>query len=119
MIKTALISSLEKCFLDQQVEDFIPLFADRIVHVHVKDYQVTPGNSREKLPEEYTSRGGNLLLDRLVGQGSVRVQAAFEALKAIGYHGAVALETGPMGSDEEQSFRYNLEVVNRYIAAYL
>ena len=25
MIKTALISSLEKCFLDQQVEDFAPL----------------------------------------------------------------------------------------------
>ena len=27
MIKTALISSLEKCFPDQQVEDFAPLSA--------------------------------------------------------------------------------------------
>lgn len=106
-------------FVDEDVEDFIPAFADRIVHVHVKDYQVTPGNTREKLPEEYTSRNGNFLLDRLVGQGSVHIRKAFETLTAMGYQGAVALETGPMGPDEEQSFCNNLETVNHYIAAYL
>ena len=106
-------------FVDEDVEDFIPAFADRIAHVHVKDYLITPGTSREKLPEEYTSKGGNFLQDRLIDQGSVHIQKAFAALKAIGYNGAVAVETGPMGPDEEQSFRYNLETVNRYITAYL
>lgn len=33
-------------FVDENVEAFIPAFADRIVHVHAKDYAVTPGNSR-------------------------------------------------------------------------
>ena len=39
-------------FVDEDVEEFIPAFADRIVHVHVKDYLVTSGNSREKAADE-------------------------------------------------------------------
>ena len=56
-------------FVDENVEDFIPAFAERIVHVHVKDYIVTAGSSRAIEPGEYTSRGGNYLRDCLVGEG--------------------------------------------------
>lgn len=106
-------------FVDEHVEGFISAFADRIVHVHAKDYRVTPGSCREKLPGEYISRGGNYLAGCLIGEGSVHTEAAFRALQAMDYRGAVALEGDPIGPDEEASFRKNLETVNRLIDRYL
>lgn len=106
-------------FVDEQVEDFIPMFADRIVHVHAKDYVVTPGTSRSVEAGEYTSKGGNYLKGCLIGEGSVNTDAAFRALQAMGYHGCVALEGDPIGPDEETSFRKNLETVTRYMDQYL
>ena len=106
-------------FADEDVEDFIPAFADRIVHVHVKDYIVTDGTAREKLPCEYTSKGGHFLQGCLIGEGSVHTDAAFRALQAMGYQGYVALEGDPIGPDEEASFRKNQETVNDYIQRYL
>ena len=106
-------------FVDEHVEPFIHKFADRIVHVHVKDYLVTDGSSRAIQEGEYASRGGNYLKGCLVGEGSVHTDAAFEALRAMGYHGVVALEGDPLGPDEEASFCKNQETVIRYIEAYL
>lgn len=102
-------------FVDEHVEGFISAFADRIVHVHVKDYLVTPGTSREKLPGEYTSRGGNYLAGCLIGQGSVHMEDAFQALKDIGYRGAFSLEGDPIGPDEEASFCKNHKIVEDYL----
>ena len=106
-------------FVDENVEDFIPAFAERIVHVHVKDYIVTAGSSRAIEPGEYTSRGGNYLRDCLVGEGSVHTDAAFQALKDMGYKGIVSLEGDPLGPDEEASFCKNQETVTRYMDLYL
>lgn len=106
-------------FVDEHVEDFIQKFADRIVHVHAKDYIVTNGTSREILPGEYASKGGNYLQGCLIGEGSVHTEDAFKALQAIGYKGFVALEGDPIGPDEEASFRKNLEIVTGYIHQYL
>ena len=106
-------------FVDENVEDFIPVFSDRIVHVHAKDYIVTPGTSRSKQEDEYTSRGGNYLRGCLIGEGSVRTDEAFKALRAIGYKGFVALEGDPIGPDEEHSFRQNLDAVCKRITQYL
>ena len=106
-------------FVDEDVENFITKFADRIVHVHVKDYIVTDGTTRAVQEGEYTSKGGNYLRDCLVGAGSVHTETAFQSLQAIGYKGYVALEGGPMGPDEEASFRKNLETVTAYMDRYL
>ena len=106
-------------FADEDVEDFISAFSDRVVHVHVKDYIVTDGTSREKLPDEYTSKGGNYLRGCLIGEGSVHTDNAFRVLQAMGYKGFVALEGDPIGPDEDASFRKNLETVNRYMDTYL
>ncbi len=106
-------------FVDEHVEGFIARFADRIVHVHVKDYIITDGASREKLPGEYTSKGGNYLQGCLIGQGSVHTEAAFRALQEIRYHGIVSLEGDPIGPDEEASFCHNLAVIRQYIDKYL
>lgn len=106
-------------FVDEHVEVFIAKFADRIVHVHAKDYIVTDGASREILPDEYTSKGGNYLRGCLIGEGSVHTDDAFRSLQAIGYHSFVALEGDPIGPDEEASFRKNQETVTGYIHQYL
>ena len=106
-------------FVDEQVEDFIPAFADRIVHVHVKDYIVTAGASRSIEAGEYTSKGGNFLKGCLIGEGSVNTAAAFQALRAMDYKGFVALEGDPIGPDEEASFRKNQQTVTRYLETYL
>ena len=106
-------------FVDEHVEDFIPAVADRIVHVHAKDYIVTDGTTRAALPGEYTSRGGNYLRGCLIGQGSVHTDTAFQALQAIGYTGCIALEGDPIGPDEEASFCKNLETVSNLICQYL
>ena len=106
-------------FVDEQVEDFIPAFADRIVHVHAKDYIVTAGTSRPIEAGEYTSKGGNFLKGCLIGEGSVNTAAAFQALRAMDYKGFVALEGDPIGPDEEASFRKNQQTVTRYLETYL
>lgn len=106
-------------FVDEAVEDFIPAFADRIVHVHTKDYIVTDGSTREIAPGEYTSKGGNYLRGCLIGEGSVHTEAAFKALQAMGYKGCVALEGDPIGPDEEASFRKNMQTVTNYMLRYL
>jgi sugar phosphate isomerase/epimerase len=106
-------------FVDENVEDFIPAFADRIVHAHAKDYIVTPGASRSVEDGEYTSKGGNFLKGCLIGEGSVNTDAAFRALQAIGYEGFVALEGDPIGPDEEASFQKNLATVRAYVSRYL
>ena len=106
-------------FVDEHVEGFISAFADRIVHVHVKDYQVTPGASREKYSDEYISKGRNYLRGCLIGDGSVHTEDAFRQLQAIGYHGAVSLEGDPIGPDEEAAFCKNLQTVTGLIDRYL
>lgn len=106
-------------FVDENVEDFIPAFADRIVHVHAKDYIVTPGNSRQIAADEYTSKGGNYLKGCLIGAGSVHTEAAFEVLRAMGYNGFVSLEGDPIGPDEEASFQANMDTVTHYMGIYL
>lgn len=102
-------------FVDEQVEDFIPAFRDRIVHVHVKDYLIadTPNNG------DYRSRGGRVLRTSLVGEGSVHMDTAFRALQEMGYTGSVALEGDPIGPDEEASFCKNLDAVRQYLTRYL
>ena len=102
-------------FVDEQAEDFIPAFRDRIVHVHVKDYLIADA------PKEgdYRSRGGRVLRTSLVGEGSVHMDAAFRTLQEMGYTGSVALEGDPIGPDEEASFCKNLDAVRQYLTRYL
>lgn len=106
-------------FADEAVEDFIPAFRDRIVHVHVKDYRVTPGAARQIQPGEYRTKGGNYLAGCCVGEGSVNMDQAFLALKEMGYRGALALECDPLGPDELASFRKNVETTCGYMETYL
>ena len=102
-------------FVDEQAEDFIPAFRDRIVHVHVKDYLIADAPN----DGDYRSRGGSVLRTSLVGEGSVHMDAGFRALQEMGYTGSVALEGDPIGPDEEASFCKNLDAVRQYLTRYL
>lgn len=106
-------------FVDEEVEDFIAAFPQKICHVHAKDYRVTPGTARAKEAGEYTTKGGNYLLDCHLGQGHVHLDRAFEALRAVGYYGPISLECSPIGPDEEAGFRGDLDTINSYIGRYL
>lgn len=102
-------------FVDEVVEDFIPVFADRIVNVHIKDYIVTPMGDGERNPKDFYSRGGNRLVDCLFGEGVVNMEKGFAELKKIGYQGTFAMECIPLGEDPGANFAKNIAFINDYV----
>ena len=102
-------------FVDEPVEEFIPVVKDRIVNVHVKDYLFTNGNERKIKKGEYITRNKNYLKDCNLGDGIVDFDKAFAELKKIGYNGYYALECVPMGKDQAQNFAKNIEFLSKYI----
>ena len=102
-------------FVDERVEDFIPVFADRIVNVHVKDFVATSKEKRAREPGEYLTRGGNYLRDCPLGKGDVDFAAAFRELEKIGYNGYYALEAQAMGEDQSQTYVDNMKFLNQFV----
>ena len=102
-------------FVDQSIEHFIQRFSDRIVHVHVKDYIITPSDLRKKQEDEYVSLNGNYLRDCPIGQGMVPTEKAFRLLGEARYTGSISLECPPFGSDELGVFSKNLAAVKTCI----
>ena len=101
--------------VDESIEPFIREFADWIVHVHVKDYFITPRSLRPMNEKEHATLHGNYLQAALIGQGNVPIAEAFRCLKDIGYSGSISLESPPMGPDEEESFLQNVEAMERLL----
>lgn len=73
---------------DESILPFIRRFADRIVHVHLKDMK--PANADS--PGALLTRQGNWITEVEIGQGVVNFQQAFSLLQSIGYDGYYALE---------------------------
>ena len=71
------------------------LLAKHVRHVHIKDYLHTQTEPASR--DRYHLADGSWLSDVAVGDGAVDVAACLEALKAVGYDGAFALEFS--GSD--------------------
>lgn len=101
-------------FADGAIEDFIPVFADRIMNVHIKDYTSAPEGTYEA--DEFTlmSIGHKKLEDCAFGEGVVNFDRAFEELEKMGYDGYYALECPPLG-DERKTFENNIKFIERYI----
>ncbi len=89
---------------DQTIADFIPAFADRIVHVHLKDVvnnDVAEGGMK--------TLGGRYMHNTAVGEGGVPFAQAFALLKKIGYDGYYGLEFSTKADDSpymRDSMRY-------------
>ncbi len=81
---------------------FIRQFADRIVHVHMKDVAVTldgmAGILGSHLPPGDVRRGWNF---RSLGHGQVKFEEIIRALNAIGYAGPLSVEWEDNAMDRE------------------
>lgn len=83
-------------FVDEQAEDFIGRFSDKIVHVHCKDYLKKPGAGPCPGRGWYVTRRGDYLRDTIVGHGVVNFPACFRVLEQMGYDGWYSLEYAAM-----------------------
>ena len=95
-------------FVDERAEDFMATCADKIEHVHLKDYIVSdeaPSSAAimKSLTnsEYYRSRSGKYISACEFGTGDVNYPAISKRLKDIGYKGYYSLEFDSMPSDEE------------------
>lgn len=79
-------------FVDERPESFIGLFADKIVHVHCKDYLLKSGNEGWPGREWYMTRSGNFLRETIPGHGIIEYQKVFRLLQQIQYKGWYSVE---------------------------
>lgn len=98
---------------------FIERFADRIVHVHLKDVAVHSGPGRgdgaagllgSLLPFGDFRRGWDF---RSLGRGHVNFEAVIRALNRIGYAGPLSVEWEDPGMDREHGARESCAFVRR------
>lgn len=95
---------------DERVGPFIERFADRIVHVHLKDMKLISPDSKNGFP---TLRGDRVEITE-IGDGSVDFAGCIRLLKEIGYNAYYSLEyTAP--TDDSPAFVNSLELANRYL----
>lgn len=88
-------------FVDEKIEDFIPVFADIILHAHVKDYKYAQN-------EGYVTRGHKRIVDCQLGEGDVNIKKACDELKKIGYDGFIALECPAVDKSQKEVLIKNL-----------
>jgi len=100
-------------FVDEDVEDFIPLYADRIVHVHLKDRTLIPYLPGE---EGVHSISGKTLYSAPVGCGFIPVGECLSALKRLGYNGYMSAEFFG-AADMRFYLRQSSENIDRMLSA--
>ncbi|QCR54081.1 AP endonuclease [Brachybacterium sp. SGAir0954] len=104
-------------FLWQEIDpvSFITDFADRIYHVDCKDIRVriTGRNTRlsSHLPWGDPRRGWDFVS---FGRGDVPWDAAFRALRSIGYEGPISIEWEDAGMDRLHGAAEAIEVLRRF-----
>jgi sugar phosphate isomerase/epimerase len=101
-------------FADEQIAPFAGKYANRVAHVHVKDYIVKPGNGQCPGRDWYLSRGGNYIRGTVIGHGVVDFVQTFRVLMTTGYDGYYSLEfDGP--EDPLYAAETGLENIRYYI----
>ena len=97
-------------FVDECAEDFIDSYAERIVHVHLKDYVISdkPLKNSSVIKslthgDVYKSKGGKCLTACEIGTGDVNYPEISRKLKKIQYNGCYSLEFDTIPSDDEIS----------------
>lgn len=102
-------------YADENVEDFIPVFYDKIVHVHVKDYKRYPQGSYTDGDNVSKSMNKAALEPCLLGEGCVNFDAAFKELEKIDYNGYVSLENTYVGENARKMFEKDIEFLKKYV----
>lgn len=78
-------------FVDVAPDAIFEEFMGDIKHVHVKDYLVSDAEINGK-QTDFRSKSGKWIYEADMGEGSVKLDACFDAIKAAGYDGAVSFE---------------------------
>lgn len=92
---------------DDEIE-FVKEFADKAVHVHLKDALLNDTNEDGK---GYITLGKKYYVEVPVGKGIVRTKEAIDILKKAGYDGNYALEYS-LKEDNEQEMNEILEYID-------
>jgi sugar phosphate isomerase/epimerase len=95
---------------------FIDRFADRIVHVHMKDCVVRPATHRDAsiLGSHLSFGDSRRAWDfRSVGRGDVNFEEIIRALNRINYTGPLSVEWEDPGMDRDHGARESREFVSR------
>ncbi len=79
-------------FVGEKPEDFVGRFANRIVHVHVKDYLKKSAAAAHPGEGWHNTRSGDYLRGTIVGHGVVDFVTCFRILIASGYEGWYSIE---------------------------
>ncbi len=103
-------------YADGRIEDFIKAFPDKVDHAHMKDIKYFDKNDPNKTGIQ--SYNYNFVEGCAFGDGYVDFDAAFFALKEIGYDGYFAIEGYFYVEDPKKSFYKNLEIANYYLEKY-
>lgn len=102
-------------FVDENIEEFIPAVAEKIVHVHVKDYIVHPERTYIE-SESFSKSLRNSGVQRCyLGEGSVDFDSAFAELKKAGYTGSVSIESSYNTNNARKMFEKDLEFLKKYV----
>ena len=80
-------------FVDESSVDFFRKYADKIVHVHIKDY--IPTQKSDTSPDWSISPKGAVYAECAIGTGCIDLRACLRILKDAGYTGAFGFENGP------------------------
>lgn len=100
-------------FVDEPPEQFVARFADRIAHVHIKDYLVKERACGDPGRYWHQTKGGNYLRDTIAGHGHVKLYAVFCSLLKAGYAGAYSLECSGLEHCHPYAAALDIENVKR------
>lgn len=81
--------------VEEEIDDFIKNFKDRICHVHVKDVKL----SDKQLGGGLHTSKLNFMYESILGEGCVRFKEAMKLLHDMGYDGYYSLEYGAPEDD--------------------
>ena len=77
---------------DENPPEAVAATAKYAVHVHAKDFYLTPGDSPAPDGAWFPTRGGDRLMGTVIGQGDAGTDRSLAALAGSGYDGFVTVE---------------------------
>lgn len=87
------------CFAGEDAARFAEAFADRVVHVHVKDFAFSDEGG------EYRLADGRWASPAVLGEGDLPVAECMAILRRSGYKGSVMLEHGVSEAEQRRCLR--------------
>lgn len=85
-------------FVDERAEDFLDAYAEKTVHVHIKDYKLT---KTPLAPSSYKTLAENYLTACEIGTGDINFEKIADGLRKINYGGYYSMEFENVSGEDE------------------